>query len=142
MHPIKGGKGGKGDQFPALGGKGSGKSTNRPKEPTPLPKQGGAIQLSKSIVGPPVPLVLHKPPAKAGEIISVVKHPATPKAGAESTGAVEPVPKTDSVFEQPKAKGEAEVSAEQPKPKGKVHQSNSLRLKPRLQSSSHHLRKK
>ena len=88
------------------------------KEPTPLPKQEGLVPLSKSIVQPSVPLVLHKPPAKAGGIISVVKHPATPKPGVESTVTVEPVPKTESaVLEQPKAKGEAVVLADPPRPK-------------------------
>ena len=38
LQPTKGGKGGKGDQYPALKGKSSGKSTNKPKEPTPLAK--------------------------------------------------------------------------------------------------------
>ena len=118
LQPTKGGKGGKGDSFPALGGKASGKSTNRPKEPTPLPKQEGVVPLGKPIVEPSVPLVLHKPPAKAGEIIPVVKHPATPKPGVESTVTVEPVPKIESAgLEQPKAKGEAVVLADPPKPK-------------------------
>ena len=93
LQPTKGGKGGKGNPFPPLGGKAFGKSTNRPKEPTPLPKQEGVVPLNKPIVGPSVPLVLHKPPAKAGEIIPVVKHPATPKPGVESTVTVEPLPK-------------------------------------------------
>ena len=107
LHPTKGGKGGKGDAFPVLGGKASGKSSNRPKEPNPLPKQGGLVPLSKPIGKPvSVPLVLHKPPTKAGGVASVVKHPATPKPGVESTVTVEPVPKTVSaVLEQPKAKG-------------------------------------
>ena len=45
-----------------------------------------------------VPLVLHKPPAKAGGTIRppVIKHPATPKPGVESTVTVEPVPKAES----------------------------------------------
>ena len=118
LHPTKGGKGGKDDPFPALGGKASGKSTNRPKEPTPLPKQEGLVPLSKPIVKPSVPLVLHKPPAKAGGITPVVKNPATPKPGVESTVTVEPVPKTESaVLEQPKAKEEAVVLLDPPKPK-------------------------
>ena len=109
--------------FPFLGGKSSGKlrSTNRPKEPNPLPKQGGLVPLSKPIgKSLSVPLVLHKPPAKAGAITKapVVKTPATPKPGIESTVTVEPVPKTESaVLEQPKAKGEAVVVADPPKPK-------------------------
>ena len=123
LHPVKGGKGGKGEAFPALGRKSSGKSgSNRPKEPNPLPKQGGLVPLSKPIGKLlSVPLVLHKPPTKAGGIItaSVVKQPATPKPGVESTVTVEPVPKTESaVLEQPKAKGEAVVVADPPKPKG------------------------
>ena len=68
LHPGKGAKGGKGDQYPALKGKTSGKSTNKPKEPTPLSKKGGAIQLDKPLVQPSVPLILHKPPAKAGGV--------------------------------------------------------------------------
>ena len=121
LQPIKGGKGGKGDQYPALKGKAAGKSTNRPKEPTPLPKQGGAVQLDKPIAQPSVPLVLHKPPAKAGGMISVVKHPATPRSGVESAVPVESVPKTESaVPEQPKAKGEAVVVADPPKTKAEA----------------------
>ena len=129
LHPIKGGKGGKGakgEAFPALGGKPTGKSgsTNRPKEPTPLSKQGGALPLSKPTGEHlSIPLVLHKPPTKAGgtTMPPVVKHPATAKPGVGSTATVEPVPKTESaVLEQPKAKGEAVVVADPPKPKGEA----------------------
>ena len=126
LHPIKGGKGGKGEAFPALGGKPTGKSasTNRPKEPNPLPKQGGSVPLSRPTGEPlSVPLVLHKPPTKAGgtTMPRVVKHPATPKSGVGSTVTVEPVPKTESaVLEQPKAKGEAVVVADPPKSKGEA----------------------
>ena len=114
LHPIKGGKGGKGEAFPALSGKPIGKSgsTNRPKEPNPLPKQGGSV-----------PLVLHKPPTKAGGTTTplVAKQLATPKPGVGSTVTVEPVPKTESaVLEQPKAKGEAGVVADPPKSKGEA----------------------
>ena len=74
--------------------------------------------MDKPVVQPSVPLVLHQPPAKAGGITSVVKQPATPKPGVESTVAVESVPKTEStVLEQPKAKGEAVVLADPPKAK-------------------------
>ena len=126
LHPIKGGKGGKGEAFPALGGKATGKSgsTNRPKDPSPLLKQGGSVPLSKpTSESLSVPLVLHKPPTKAGgaTLPLVVKHPATPKPGVESTVTVEPVPKAESaVLEQPKAKGEAVVVADPPKPKGEA----------------------
>ena len=121
LQPTKSGKGEKGDQYPALKGKASGKSTNRPKEPTPPSKQGGVIQLDKPLVQPSVPLVLHKPPAKAGGVTSVVKHPVTPKPGVESTVTVESVPKTEpAVVEQSKAKGEAVISADPPKPKAEV----------------------
>ena len=126
LHPIKGGKGGKGEAFPALGGKPTGKSasTNRPKEPTPLPKEGGSVPLSKPTGEPlSVPLVLHKPPTKAGGTTMplIVKHPATPKPGVGSTVTVEPVPKAKSaVPEQPKAKGEAVVVADPPKSKGEA----------------------
>ena len=106
LHPIKGGKGGKGgkgEAFPALGGKPTGKSgsTNRPKEPTPLPKQGGSVPLSKRTGEPlSVPLVLHKPPTKAGGTTMplVVKHPATPKPGVGPTVTVESVPKQSPLF--------------------------------------------
>ena len=143
LHPAKGGKGGKGDQFPALGGKASGKSKNRPKEPTPLPKQAGEVPLTKPIDKPSVPLVLHKPPAKAGEIIPVVKRPATPKPGVESTVTVASVPKTESaVPEQPKAKGEAVVLADPPKPKEEGAPVEQPKAKPRLQFNSTHPRLK
>ena len=116
LHPGKGGKGGKDDQYPALKGKASGKSTNKPKEPTPLSKKGGVIQLDKPLVQPSVPLVLHKPPAKAGVMVSVVKHPATPKPGIESVVPKESAPKAESpTVEQSKAQGE--VSADPPKAK-------------------------
>ena len=118
LHPGRGGKGGKGDQYPALTGKSSGKSTNRPKEPTPLHKKEGGIQLDKPLVQPSVPLVLHKPPAKAGVATSVVKHPATPKPGVESVVTVESAPKAEpAVAEQLKVKAEAAVSAHPPKAK-------------------------
>ena len=126
LHPIKGGKGGKGEAFPALSGKPTGKSgsTSRPKELNPLPKQAGSVPLSKPTgESLSVPLVLHKPPTKAGGITTppVVKHPATPRPGVGSTVTVEPVPKTESaVSEQPKAKGEAVVVADPPKPKGEA----------------------
>ena len=121
LQPAKGGKGGKGDQYPALKGKQSGKSTNRPKEPTPLSKKGGVIQLDKPLVQPSVPLVLHKPPAKAGVATSVVKLPATTKAGTQSAVAMEIVPKAEpAADEQPKAKAEAAVSADPPKVKPDV----------------------
>ena len=55
LQSFRGSKGGKGDQYPALTGKASGKSKNRPKEPTPLPKQEGVIQIDK----PPVHLQCH-----------------------------------------------------------------------------------
>ena len=118
LQPVKGGKGGKGDQYPALKGKASGKSANRPKEPTPLSKKGGSVQLDKPLVQPSVPLVLHKPPAKAGEVTLVVKQPATPKPGIESAVTTESAPKAETVaVEQSKAKGEAIVSADPPKAK-------------------------
>ena len=48
----------------------------------------------------------------------VIKHPATPRPGVESTVTVEPVPKTESaVLEQLKEKREAVVLADPPKPK-------------------------
>ena len=123
LQPIKGGKGGKGDQYPALKGKASGKSTNRPKEPIPLSKQGGVVQLDKPLVQPSVPLVLHKPPAKAGVATPVVKHPAAPKSGVESAVAVESEPKTESaVVKQSQAKGEAVVSADPSKAKAEATQ--------------------
>ena len=77
--------------------------------------------MDKPLVQPSVPLVLHKPPAKAGGATSVVKHPATPKPGVESTVAVGSVPKTESAaVEQSKAKGEAVVSADPPKAKAEA----------------------
>ena len=126
LHPIKGGKGGKGEAFQALGGQPTGKSasTNRPKEPTPLPKEGESVTLSKPTgESLSVPLVLHKPPAKASGTTTprIVKHPATPKPGVESAVTVEPVSKAESaVSEQPKAKGEAVVEADPPKSKGEA----------------------
>ena len=112
LHPGKGGKGGKGDQYPALKGKSSGKSTNRPKEPAP-PSKGGVIQLDKPLIQPSVPLVLHKPPAKAGMAASIVKHPATTKPGVESAGAMDSTSKAEPVaLEQPQVKEEATISAD------------------------------
>ena len=111
LHPIKGGKGGKGEAFPALSGKQTGKSgsTHRPKEPNPRPKQGESV-----------PLVLHKPPTKAGgtALPPAVEQPTTPKPGVGSTVTVEPVPKTESVvLDPPKPKEEAVPAIEQPKAK-------------------------
>ena len=118
LNPAKGGKGGKSDQYPALKGKQSGKSTNRPKEPTPPPKKGGVIQLDKPLVQPSVPLVLHKPRARAGLTASVVKHPATTKSEAQSAVAMEIVPKAEpAAAEQSKEKVEAAVLADPPKAK-------------------------
>ena len=94
LHPGKGGKGGKGDQYPALKGKSSGKSTNKPKEPT-LPSKGGVIQLDKPLAQPSVPLVLHKPPAKAGATALIVKHPATTGPATESIVPKESAPKAE-----------------------------------------------
>ena len=131
LQPFRGSKGGKGDQYPALKGKASGKSTNRPKEPTPLSKQGGAVQLDKPLVQPSVPLVLHKPPTKAGGVISVVKHPAIPKPGVESTVPVEPVPKTGSaIVEQSEVKGEAVSPADPPKAKAEAIQQPLPKVQP------------
>ena len=68
-----------------------------------LCQQPGAVPLSKPIVQPSVPLVLHKPSEKTGGTTAVAEHPATPKSGVEFTATVEPVPKTEStVLEQPK----------------------------------------
>ena len=121
LQPSRGGKGGKGDQYPPLTGKASGKSTNRPKEPTPLSKKGGIIQLDKPLVQPSVPLVLHKPPTKAELSTPVVEHPATPKPGVETGVAAESVPKTEpAVVEQSKPKEEAVVSADPPKAKAEM----------------------
>ena len=100
LHPGKGGKGGKGEQYPALKGKSAGKSTNRPKEPAPPSKKGGVIQLDKPLIQPPIPLVLHKPPAKAG--MSAV--------ATDSVSKAEPV-----ALEQPQVKSEATVSVATPK---------------------------
>ena len=118
LHPGKGGKGGKGDQYPALKGKSSGKSTNKPKEPTPLSKKGGVIQLDKPLVQPSVPLILHKPPAKTGAATSIVKHPATTRPEVESGVAKESAPKAESpTIEQPKAQERTVVSVDSPKAK-------------------------
>ena len=96
----------------------------RPKEPNPLPKQGGLAPLGKSAgESLSVPLVLHKPPAKADgtATLSVAKPSATPKHGIESTATNEPVLKTESpVVDQPKAKGEAAVEADPPKAKAEA----------------------
>ena len=126
LQPFKGGKGGKGDQYPALKGKASGKFKNKPKQPTPLSKQGGVVQLDKPLVQPSVPLVLHKPPTKAGGPTSIVKHPAITKSGGESTVAVEPVPKTGSAMaEQSDVKSEAVSPADPPKAKAEAIQQPS-----------------
>ena len=118
LHPGKGGKGGKGDQYPALKGKSSGKSTNKPKEPTPLSKKGGVIQLDKPLVQPSIPLILHKPPAKAGAATSVVKHPATTRPEVDPVTAKESAPKAEPpTIEQPKAQKEVVVSVDPHKPK-------------------------
>ena len=117
LHPGKGGKGGKGDQYPALKGKSSGKSTNRPKNLLLCRQRGGVVQLDKPLVQPSVPLVLHKPPAKAGAAVSIVKHQATTKP-VESTVAKESAPKAESpTGEQLKAQEEKVMSADPPKVK-------------------------
>ena len=134
LQPFRGGKGGKGDQYPALAGKASGKSKNRPKEPTPLPKHEGAIQLDKPLVQPSVPLVLHKPPVKTEGVVSVVKYPAVPKPGVESAVARDTVPKTESAaVEQSKVKGEAVAPADPPKAKAEVQPQQPL---PKVQSDT------
>ena len=135
LQPFKGSKGGKGDQYPALKGKASGKSTNRPKEPTPLSKHGGAVQLNKPLVQPSIPLVLHKPPTKAGGVASIVKHPAIPKSGVESTVPVEPVPKTGSaIVEQSDVKGEAVSPADPPKVKAEATQQPLPKVQPEIKA--------
>ena len=128
VHPIKGGKGGKGEVFPALGGKSTSQgSGRRPKEPTPLSKQGGSVLLGKSAgESLSVPLVLHKPPIRIGDATTppVVKAPAAIQPGIEAEATVEPVPKTGSTaVEQSKERGEAEVIADPPKPTGEAIQS-------------------
>ena len=81
-----------------------------------MSKKGGVIQLDKPLIQPSVPLVLHKPPAKAGAAISVVKHPATTKPVIESAVAMESAPKAEpAAVQQPKVEGEAMVSADPPK---------------------------
>ena len=70
-----------------------------------------------------VPLVLHKPPAKADgtATLSVAKPSAIPKPGIESTATIDPVLKTESpVVDQPNAKGEAMVEADPPKAKAEA----------------------
>ena len=56
LHPIKGGKGGKNESFPALGGKSTGKSasTRRPKEPTPFVETGRISTFEQVCRGIPV----------------------------------------------------------------------------------------
>ena len=121
LQPTRGGKGGKGDQYPPLKGKAAGKSTNRPKDPVLLLKKGEVIQLNKPLVQPSVPLVLHKPPTKAELSIPVVEHPVAPKAGVETGVAAESVTKTESaVVEQTEPKKEAIASADPPKAKAEM----------------------
>ena len=125
--PMKGSsKGGKLQQFPALGGKRQGKSgsTNKPKEPTPLPKQGESEPSSKpKEAAIATPLKLQSPPAKLGGAAPpvVVKQPATPKAKADAiTATDQPKAKADAITatDQPKGKADAVAAADPPKAEG------------------------
>ena len=117
--PWKGGsKGSKSQQFPPLGGKGKGKSgsTNKPKEPASVPKQGGVEPLSKpqgAVIA--TPLILKTPPARAGVAGPVA---VKPKAEADVTADDQKAKaETPTVVEQSKAKAEVTVVADQPKPR-------------------------
>ena len=138
LHPKgKGGKGGKVEAFPALGGKQFGKSTNRPKEPTPVPKQGGPEPLSKpkgvvAIAAMSTPLVLHKPPTRAEGATPLVigKQPATTQPKVEAVATDQPLTKAGSLVmdppilkaepDQPKPKAEAAVAVEPLKAKAET----------------------
>ena len=70
-------------------------------------------------------------PTKAGGVTSVVKHPAIPKPGVESTVPVEPVLKTGSaIVEQSEVKGEAVSPADPPKAKAEAIQQPLPKVQP------------
>ena len=131
--PWKGGsKGSMSQQFPPLGGKGKGKSgsTNKPKEPASVPKQGEVEPPSKPQgAAIATPLRLQTSPAKVGGAgpLVVTKHPTIvpdqpkPKAQADVTADDQRAKaETPTAVEQSKAKAEVTVVADQPKPKAEA----------------------
>ena len=111
-----------------MGGKGKGKpgSVNRPKEPTPVPKQeesdlsgkakGAAIAIPLKLQGPP-------PKLQAAAPTVIAKQPVISKLKAEaSTVADQPKTKAEAsaIVDQPKPKAEASTVVDQPKPKAEV----------------------